>query len=288
MNSLQKEYDRFGPWLLEVHCQEDVPPLFREYYMYDASKVKMVLKIPVKIERRNANPGDVLYNSLVSFGHNEVVVYELKEKRVSEKRITYADIYSIQNCHNLLKGELIFFAKSGKEIIQYNTVSHRIIDQVVDFLRIEYLKDSEDFFQPHRAYVAKITNHLFQNLLNEMEQREQINILGFQPILYLELMKKKWYEYIWDIYNKYMLQNTMFLENGKELIVISKQHPLKRRLDTDYSYIHTYIPFKNIQDVHCVANEKFMGIIQLKFKMEGEILSFFVNQKLKIDELLPL
>lgn len=285
MESLKKEYDNFGPWLLEVRCQEEVPPLFREHYTYH-SDIKTAIKIPVHIERRNAKPGDILYRSLVSFSDKEVAIYELKGNTVSEKRIAYTSIHAIQNYNNLLKGELIIFTNSGKESIQYNTVSHKIIDDIVDFLRIEYLKYSEDFFKPHQECLEVTMSQLFQNILKEMEDKEKIYILAIQPNLYLEKLKKKWYEYITNIYNKYMLQNTMFLENGKELIIISRNQPIKRRMDADYSYVHTYIPFKNIQDVAVVKDENFTEIMQVKFKVEAEVLSFFVNHKLRIKELL--
>jgi len=55
------EFDAFGPWILQVSTYDDVPPLFRTVANLDGAN--LALKIPRRIDRRDANPD--LYDQLL-------------------------------------------------------------------------------------------------------------------------------------------------------------------------------------------------------------------------------
>lgn len=60
------EFDAFGPWVVRVRDEEDLPPLYRDHEVDLGADV--VLKVPRDITRRDANPDMDLYDHLVVAG----------------------------------------------------------------------------------------------------------------------------------------------------------------------------------------------------------------------------
>ena len=55
MTMRDPEYDRFGPWIIEISEADPPPPLFRPYLTREET-VLLSIKIPRKIDRRDAPP----------------------------------------------------------------------------------------------------------------------------------------------------------------------------------------------------------------------------------------
>jgi hypothetical protein len=56
-------------------------------------------------------------------------------------------------------------------------------------------------------------------------------------------------ERVKDLYSRPVLQDCMFLTNGKELIIINRNKEVKGKKEPDYSYKHTYTSLDFITDI---------------------------------------
>ena len=75
-----QEFDEFGPWILEVERPEDVPRLYRGHPL-DLGSAELVLKVPRRIWRRDANPDMDLYDYLIVAGGDSMTVLSRRGDR---------------------------------------------------------------------------------------------------------------------------------------------------------------------------------------------------------------
>ncbi|MEJ2037173.1 MAG: MarR family transcriptional regulator, partial [Maritimibacter sp.] len=54
----RREYDAYGPWVVEVKSEADMPPRFRSFYEADKS-ANLLLKLPRREERRELRPTEI-------------------------------------------------------------------------------------------------------------------------------------------------------------------------------------------------------------------------------------
>lgn len=277
MKDLRKEYDAFGPWIIKIKNQEEVPCLFDEYIKYNATS--HIYKIPKDITRREARPGDQLYKSIILFDESKLLFLKSTHDLVTQQIIEYRNIESIQNRVDLLNGTLIIESKSGKVKIPYNAVSNDLIKEIVFKLRKDYIK----FFGEidHETIKKDYTlpkNYFYKGILAKMKHRETINVLDAQETTKIFKKDKKWYDYFFDVYNPMIFQKIMFLTNDKELIIVSRKDGIKRKRSADYSHIHTYIPLINIKDIIHSESEKYENLYILSFQLDSNSHNFYVKR----------
>ena len=94
MNQRDPEYDRFGPWVVEISDEDPPPPLFVPHLSRTDTPLLSV-KIPRVISRRDARPGMDLYDYLVSLYEEDVVVLERQDHHVEARTIRYADVHHL-------------------------------------------------------------------------------------------------------------------------------------------------------------------------------------------------
>lgn len=283
MHTLKKEYDCFGPWLLEINNQDEVPPLFRDDFKY-SDAVKFAFKIPVQIERRNTSPGSILYNSVVSLYENKIYVFNRVGKTVTTRVINLQDILMIQNIKNLLKGELKIYLPGDKVIIEYNTISDSIISYVINIIRQKYIQESEILYKlPHLDEVPVMVE-MFNNLWNEIKRKESVELLNYQSGRAISPCKKMGLNKIFPRRFKKELQDCIFSNSEKELIIISRVNNTRYSRLPDYSDMHTYIPLQNIDDVNIEKNMEFLNLRNVKIHTNVHTVIFMIDEKLKIEE----
>jgi hypothetical protein len=281
MKNIKKEYDAFGPWILEIKSQADVPGHFDSFFKYETDD-SLVLKIPKHISRRNANPGDILYKSLIAFNKNHIITLDYKNEKIIKKEMKYTSIKSIQTRTDLLNGNLIVHSKKESIKIPYNAVSENLMSNAIFNLRknsIAYLSEIETTYQIKKDYSAPI-NYYFKNILSKLKSKENIFILKTQETKKIGKINKKWYDSSLDIYNTMVLQEIMFLTNNKELIIISRKNAIKRKRTSDYSNIYTYIPLENLIDITYEPHEIYSDVYRMFFKLSEKNYTFYVQEPL--------
>lgn len=141
--STTAEYDAFGPWIYEIHSEEEIPRLFRGHGI-DLDASLMTIKIPREIERRVANPSMDLYDMVVSLGRERVSVLTRRGRAVDSREVAYTGIQGITDLVDLLRGRLVLHAEDGPVEVQYNASSTDVVSHVVHVLRREYISGGSD------------------------------------------------------------------------------------------------------------------------------------------------
>lgn len=283
MHTLKKEYDCFGPWLLEINSQDEVPPLFRDDFKF-GDEVKFAFKIPVHIERRNASPGSILYDSVVSLYENQIYVFNHIGKTVTTRVIDFQEILMIQNIKNILKGELKIYIPGDKVVIEYNTVSNTIINHVIDLIRQKYTHSNEIIYKlPHLDEVPVMVE-MFNSLWKEIKRKEPVELLNYQSGIAISPYRKSGLHKAFPRRYKMELQDCIFLNNEKELIIISRVNNTKYSRLADYSDMHTYIPFQYIEDINIEKNKEFLNLRNVTIHTDKHSVIFMIDEKLQIEE----
>ncbi|WP_024285600.1 hypothetical protein [Cellulomonas sp. KRMCY2] len=141
------EFDRFGPWIDEVHVPEDVPRLFRAYPI-DLGAARVVLKVPRNIARRDATADMDLYDHLLVLEQDQLTV--LSRHAVTATRgvrsadgpgydvltVPLVDVVAIHDVVNLLDGRLTVATSAGASVtVRYNGAARAKVNRLVDELR---------------------------------------------------------------------------------------------------------------------------------------------------------
>ena len=140
----QREYDRFGPWAIEVSEQDPAPPLFVPY-LTRPERPLLSVKIPRHLERRNARPGMDLYDYLVSLYDDELVVLRRVGREVSTDSCRLRDVQHLRVTRCLLRGNIHLGLPGRPHDLPYNTVSDDLMLRLVDLIRRRYQQGDLNF-----------------------------------------------------------------------------------------------------------------------------------------------
>lgn len=132
------EFDAFGPWIDEVHAPDEVPRLFRDRPV-DLERADLVLKVPRRISRRDANPDMDLYDHLVVADADGLEVRTREGATYRYARIGYAEIAVLRSSVDLLDGRFRVLGTGAEATehvgFRYNSVSHDLVEALVRVLR---------------------------------------------------------------------------------------------------------------------------------------------------------
>lgn len=132
------EFDAFGPWIDEVHTPDEVPRLFRGHAI-DLQHADLVLKVPRRISRRDANPDMDLYDHLVVVDRRGLEVLTRDGSSYRHRRIATEHVAVVHSSVDLLDGRfhvLDTTADAGRPLgFRYNSVSHELVERLVHVLR---------------------------------------------------------------------------------------------------------------------------------------------------------
>lgn len=250
-----KEYDAFGPWIIEIKEDDDIPPIFRLYI--DKNKEKTyAIKIPRQIDRRNAQPGMDLYDCVIIMYDATMLILNRKEKSVISKEVEYKMVYAIKNKKDLLNNLLTIHLPNEVVSIKY-TVSGAIISKTVDLIRSKYLDSNEITVKNTMSKrEINITSFYYNNMLQLLKKNDdQIEVLAFQPSMKVKRFFKLLYGKI-KIPYKSVLQSSLFVTNHKEIIILSSANLVKGAKDVDYTGVHTFIPVNRIKGISLLNDEE--------------------------------
>ncbi|MBO1753026.1 hypothetical protein J4G33_14530 [Actinotalea sp. BY-33] len=144
------EYDAFGPWVYEVTSPDEVPPLFRDHPL-DLASARLVLKVPRRIARRDANPAMNLYDHLLVVDATGLTVLSRRGETHSTRHVPPEQVAAVVDSVNLLDARLAVHlttrdgagvAGAGRPAgqnpvvaVRYNGASHDVVLGLVDQVR---------------------------------------------------------------------------------------------------------------------------------------------------------
>uniref|UniRef100_UPI002027CDA8 hypothetical protein n=1 Tax=Actinotalea sp. C106 TaxID=2908644 RepID=UPI002027CDA8 len=144
------EYDAFGPWVYQVTTPDEVPPLFRDHPL-DLASAQLVLKVPRRIARRDANPSMHLYDHLLVVDGTGLTVLSRRGETHTTRHVPPEQVAAVVDSVNLLDARLaVHLTTRGGAgaagpgtpsrqnpvvAVRYNGASHDVVLGLVDQIR---------------------------------------------------------------------------------------------------------------------------------------------------------
>ena len=252
-DAARREYDRFGPWVLEISADDPVPPLFAPHCGL-ADEPILQVKVPRQIARRDAQPGTDLYDYLVTLYGDEMVVLERDGKGVRERTITYVDIKQLTVQEDLLRGRLHLGLPEAPLTLPFNTVSSEVITRVAGIIRERYRPSTEERVAPPATKAGDALSFGFEHLLQQQRSADRHVVATLtQPQRSLrDTERSLWRRILFGIMDRRLLES-MHLSDGLELHVFDRGRSYAHRWESVYGRRETFMPLANLTDVEWQA-----------------------------------
>ncbi len=273
------EYDRFGPWVIEITDEDPPPPLFLPYLTRSEEPLFSV-KIPRKIERRNAHPGMNLYDYMVTLYHEDIVILERTDEEVQEHRIAYETIQFLCLREVLLKGTLQIGLPDRLFDLPFNTTSKETMRRLMGMVRQRYT--AVEPVLPV-AVAAPAGNGELSYYFDRIQAEQQTadpkyRLLASQADLAVASFESgPLRRLLYGAASKTLLESLHYCD-GRELKQISRGRTFKYRWQNMYGTATYTTPLTNIQGTRWETDDTNMAVIHLLVETSaGEISHGFIN-----------
>jgi len=241
-----REYDRFGPWVIEISPEDPPPPLFLPYL--DRADVPLLsLKVPRRISRREAHPGMDLYDFVVSAHEDDMVILQRTQGGVEHRTVSYRDIRLVSLSTDLLRGTLHLGLPEESLELPFNTVSEALMRRLVDIVRARYGPAHPAHRALPREAVTEGLSFYFEGLLDSMRQAgSDMRPVAVQPQVPLgSLDSTRLHRLVFGLVDKRLLES-LHLTDGRELLVIDRGRAFAYRWHSVYGRVETWLPLAGI------------------------------------------
>ncbi len=250
MDPAQREYDRFGPWAVEISDDDPMPPLFVPH-LTRPDALTLAVKIPRHIERRAAHPGMDLYDYLVCLYEDELLILQRVGREVEGRSCRYQDVQHLCLSRSLLRGNIRLALPGMAYDLPYNTVSDDLMSRLVAIVRQRSDPPVVGGLPQREAVVGPdVLSFYFERLLGEERQKpEGMRLLAAQgsrsgwgpgmALLRRALMRAAGRQ----------LLESMHFSDGRELMILDRGQPWAFRWETVYGVDTWYVPLANIREV---------------------------------------
>ncbi|MBU8914135.1 MAG: hypothetical protein KOO61_08945 [Spirochaetales bacterium] len=279
-----QEYDRFGPWAIEISELDPAPPLFQPYLTSEETPLLSV-KVPRKIERRNARPGMHLYDYVVTLYQEELNILERVSDDVRSVTCPYRDIQCILHGEDLLSGRLRLILKEEAFELPYSTVSSALIERMVELVRQRYADQERVLTIGQDLDMSEEVQSFYYNgLLTKLKSKSaETRVLAFQgetPIGKYE--SSAFRSLLFGAIGKRLLES-VYLSDGRELCIMDQGRTYRYRGFPVYARNTHYMPISKITGISWDADEKNPVIMNLTVENPGGRFSFaFVSDNRSI------
>jgi hypothetical protein len=250
MDALQREYDHFGPWALELSDEDPAPQLF-EPYLTGRGAPLLGLKIPRHVERRNVRPGVDLYDYVVALYADELLVLERARGGVTSTTCRIRDIRHLSVHRSLLRGNVHIGLPSGPIDVPYNTVSEKLMQRLATLIRARYVSSPPvPTAIPGTGTTTDGLSFYFQRFLEaEARARSPMRLLAVQATEPAAASARgRVRRLLFALADKRLLESAHACD-GIELRVISRGRAYAFRWESVYGVETTWIPLENVRSV---------------------------------------
>lgn len=262
MNSAEREYHRFGPWLLEIKAEIDLPRQYNDKKTLILS-ADFIFKVPVNRDRIQMRPGMLLYDYVVSIFADRVVIFNIVNDCLKESVILFKDIQYIIQGGELLRNYIQVVTNEKSYTINYHSVSHEITSKAMSMIRKGILysapKINIQLVQDVKLYQLS----LFKYLKSKKVIDETVKIVAYQTAKKVKLKCSEKRAKIINIFKRNKLHEILVVVNDKELIVVSSDIDHKKKETVDYSYRHIFISIEKMIDIKIRGNKIYDGVNDL-------------------------
>jgi hypothetical protein len=279
------EYDAFGPWIYEIHSEEEVPRIFRGHPI-DLGSSLMTIKVPREIERREANPTMDLYDIVLSLGPDVVTVLTRRGRDVDTRTVAYRDIQGITELVDLLRGRLTLHAEDSPVVVPFNASSMDVIAHLVEVLRRQYLSgappERSTAGQPHvPREVEDDLQNLYRRLFRQgglgrtlaVQRRHLVTPVGAGGV------GKAVARRVWPT----TLQSAVVTLGDREIVVLHRAQPFVTGRRPVQSIAHTLLPLERVTGVEVRPSQTHEGVGALLIRV-GQVTHEFALDSATADQ----
>lgn len=284
MDKLKLEYDRFGPWIIEIKEAVDVPPQFERETDRILSAVRAI-KIPKNIERRKLKPGMPMYDTVLAIYDGYIELMQRNDTIITATSLNYRDIRIIEKVHDLMSGHVFFHAGQQIYSFAYNPISGEIIDDVLDFIRERYIEKSGVDGLEELPDIEVIDAPLYKNLMSGYMKKENVKALQYQPFVELKHQKNTTWTALLDLMDKPALQESLFLTNGFEFMTFSRIKEVKKKGESDYGYRQLFIPLAYIKGISTFDDREMDDLMTLEIHVGDHKRMIKTGKNINVDYL---
>ncbi len=243
-----REYDRFGPWVLEITEEDPLPRLFLPH-VDRSDQPLLAIKVPRPIARRDAHPGMDLYDYVVALYEADLLILERAGSEVRSRTVGYRDVRHLSLHEELLRGSLELGIAGRPYALPYNTVSKDIMRRVAELVRARYLdRTATTADLPVSADEDGLSFYFERLLQQETAAGSSMRLLAAQPDATLgDIEQGVVRRLLFGILDKRLLES-IHLTDGRELRVIDRGRPFVYRWQSVYGRRETVIPLANVRD----------------------------------------
>ncbi|WP_022943160.1 hypothetical protein [Psychromonas hadalis] len=281
MDNIAHEYDKFGPWLLQVKSIQDIP---HQYFEHQDTilAAKYCFKIPIKEDRRALHAGMLLYNKLIIIDEQRIVEFSVVNDQIITHELLFKDVQYLIHQGDLLNCEICLISQKNSLNFQYNLVSMDIAGDVMHLLRESINVVEQSSARPDILSQKHSELQIFSYFCITEKENQSLQILNYQAGLALGLLASN---QLFQSLTKYQLLDSMFMTNGVELIIANRGKYVVQENETNYKFGHTFIPLKHITNISQQHDEMFKTIKQINIELGGQLLQASVDKDFVIDSL---
>lgn len=248
------EYDRYGPWMLEISESDPLPPLFEPFFTREEDPLYCV-KIPRQMDRRDLSPGMNMYDYVVALYEVDLLILERDGEDVKTLSIPYSDIVTLRHSEDLLSGQLHIYTVGKCYSLPYSTVSAEMADHIVDLIRVRYntmpiSNGIPDFNSPATPGLEEMSFY-FNGLLGKYRLNHPgTKFLAHQTEIAVHTMDNNfWRRIFYGAIEKKLLESIHFF-NGSELEIIDRGRKWGYRWQAIYGKETLFLPVNNIRKIN--------------------------------------
>jgi hypothetical protein len=246
MDVQQREYDRFGPWAIEISEQDPLPPLFVPHVTRPETPLLSV-KIPRHLERRNARPGMDLYDYLVTLYEDELIVLQRLGRDVRRDTCRLEDVQHLRVSRCLLRGNIHLGLPGRPHDLPYNTVSDDLMLRLVALIRQRYRRTPGPTPLGELQVEDDVLSFYFEHVLAaERRAGTGMHLLAAQGTVPVATQRVGALRRLAFRAVDKRLMEAMHFSDGRELMVMTRGKAYAYRWEVEYGVETTYIPLRNL------------------------------------------
>jgi hypothetical protein len=253
----RNEYNAFGPWIQEIKGAEDMPPRFDSYWD-QCREAARVIKVPYHVERREALPGSNLYEHVMAFGNDGIMLISIEGDSTVRRDLAYSRLSSVSLSIELLDGRLAFREAGGPGVkLHFNAVSEPLAREFVDLVRsrcqaLSPVRSGEGRMPgPDLVAPPGKNDVFFSNLFREFHSRDSASsLLAYQcpsTIQSLAGKNRSLGQRLLALFRGAYLSSSMILQTRAELILVRASREVGRKKSGSYWYETLWLPQSSLR-----------------------------------------
>jgi len=272
------EYDRFGPWILEISEADPLPPLFVPA-MTRTEEPLFCIKIPRPMDRRDLSPGMNMYDYVVALYDDDFLVLERVEAEVIQLIFSYRDILAIRHSEDLLDGNLHIYLAKKSYNIPYSTVSAVLVEKLTELIRDRYhsgtsYTDAGSEVPVSTADTENLSFYFNGLLKNSRSSHPNTRLLAVQTEIAVHTVNDNfWRRLFYGAIDKRLLES-MHLYNGCELEIVSRGRKWGYRWQAIYGKETLYLPLEKLKAMQKSPEKNNQGIESVDLETDGSSHAF--------------